>query len=234
MNSETHATLLDRIRDADDAVAWEEFWTRYWRAIFHFAKCQGCSEHTAEEVVQDVMLSVFEKRAVFRYDPAKGRFRDWLGGVVRNVVLKRRGKPAERVRAVGGEDDPAMHSVQETQISAEEAWERAFEETLLNVLLDVVRQEVHPATYQAFEFVVLQNGSAADAAMLTGLSRNAVYLAKKRVLERLQELGESYRDEGRLRERIRLAMAVAPSARAERTLTTWMAQSISARGELQR
>ena len=75
-------------------MAWDEFWTRYWRAVFNFAKCRGCSEHTAEEVVQDVMLSVFEKRHVFRYDPSKGRFRDWLGGVVRNLVSKRRAKPA--------------------------------------------------------------------------------------------------------------------------------------------
>ena len=132
------------------------------------------------------------------------------------------------------EDDPAMESVQDTQISAEEAWERAFEETLMNVLLDIVRREVAPATYQAFELVALQNIPAVDAAKLTGLSRNAVYLAKKRVLGRLQELGDSYRDEGRLLERIKLAMAVAPPAEAERTLTTWMAQSMSGRGDFKR
>ena len=88
-----------------------------------------------------------------------------------------------------------------------------------------------PATYQAFELVALEGVSAAEAAKLTGLSRNAVYLARKRVVERLQELGESYRSEGRLLDHVKRALASAPSAHVERSLTSWMEQSMSARGE---
>ena len=231
MSSQTHTTLLDRIRDGEDPVAWDEFWTRYWRAVFNFAKCRGCSEHTAEEIVQDVMLTVFQNRQVFRYDPAKGRFRDWLGGIARNLVNKRRAKPAERVRAVGGDSQNALELAEDPHAPADDVWQQAFDESLLNVLLDLVRREVAPATYQAFELVALEGVSAADAAKLTGLSRNAVYLARKRILERLRELGESYRSEGRLLDRVKQALASAPSAHVERSLTSWMEQSMSARGE---
>ena len=72
MNSNTRVTLLERLRDGSDALAWDEFFDRYWRLIFASAKRRGCSEHTAEEIVQDVMLAVFENKHVFRYDPAQG------------------------------------------------------------------------------------------------------------------------------------------------------------------
>lgn len=229
MNSHTHTTLLERIRDGEDAVAWDEFWTRYWRAIFNFAQCRGCSEHTAEEIVQEVMLSVFQNRQVFRYDSAKGRFRDWLGGIARNLVNKRRARPAERVRAVGVDGQDALELAKDPHGQADDRWQQAFEESLLNVLLDLVRREVAPETYQAFELVALEGVSAADAAQLTGLSRNAVYLARKRILQRLRELGESYRSEGRLLERVKQALASAPSAHVERSLTSWMEQSVPAR-----
>ena len=90
MVTSTQATLLERIRDGADALAWDEFFGRYWPTIYGFARHRGCSEHTAEEIVQDVMLAVFQYRDVYRYDPARGRFRDWLGTVVRNKVAEYR------------------------------------------------------------------------------------------------------------------------------------------------
>jgi RNA polymerase sigma-70 factor (ECF subfamily) len=230
MSSQTHTTLLERIRDGADAVAWDEFCTRYWRALFNFAKCRGCSEHTAEEVVQDVMLTVFQNRQVFRYDSAKGRFRDWLGGIVRNLVNQRRAKPAERVRAAGGDGQDALESAEDPHAPADDVWHQAFEESLANVLLDLVRREVAPETYQAFELVALEGVSAAEAAEITGLSCNAVYLARKRVLARLRELGESYRSDGQLLDRVKRALASAPPADAEQSLTSWMEVSMSGRG----
>ena len=230
MSSQTHTTLLDRIRDGADAVAWEEFCTRYWRAVFSFAKCRGCSEQTAEEVVQEVMLTVFRNRQVLRYDPTKGRFRDWLGGIARNLVNQRRARPWESVRALGGGQD-AVELAEDRHGPVDEIWQQAFEESLLATLLDLVRQEVAPETYQAFELVALEGLPAADAARLTGLSRNAVYLARKRILERLRELGESYRSEGQLLDRIKRALAAVPSARVEQSLADWVGKSGSASRE---
>lgn len=232
MSSQTHTTLLDLIRDGADAVAWDEFWTRYWRAVFAFAKRRGCSEHTAEEVVQDVMLTVFQNRQVFRYDSAKGRFRDWLGGVTRNLIHRRRARPAERIRAAGGDGPEQLDGAEDPHAAAADVWQQAFEASLLTVLLDLVRREISPETYQAFELVALAGVPAADAAMLTGLSRNAVYLARKRVLQRLRELGESYRSDGQLLDRVKQALASSPSAQVERSLTQWMEQSISGRGDV--
>ena len=54
--------------------------------------------------------------------------------------------------------------------------------------LDAVRRETNARTYLAFELVSLEGLSGGEAARITGLSRNAVYKACKRVSQRLVEL----------------------------------------------
>jgi RNA polymerase sigma-70 factor (ECF subfamily) len=229
MNSRTRATLLERLRDGADPLVWDEFFQRYWRMIYGLARHRGCSDHTAEEIVQDVMLAVFEKRDVFRYDPGRGRFRDWLGSVVRNKVAEHRRRPAERVRAQGGGVDDGLSEKEDSDAQPDETWEAAFEEALLAVLLDVVRREMNPQTYQAFELAALGELPGAEVARLTGMTRNAVYLARRKVLRRLKELGAPYRDNGQLHRRVARALRARPSAFVERSVTTRIERTMRSR-----
>ena len=127
MSTSTQATLLQRLRDGADALAWDEFFARYWPTIYGFAHRRGCSPHTAEEIVQDVMLKVFQQRDVYQYDPARGRFRDWLGTVVRNQVAEHRRRPANRVQGKGGDSNLGTLEQPATEPSPDAAWDAAFE-----------------------------------------------------------------------------------------------------------
>ena len=75
ISGNTRPTLLERLQEGCDPLAWEEFYQRYWALIYASAKRRGCSDPTAEEIVQEVMLKVFEQKDVFQYDPARGRVR---------------------------------------------------------------------------------------------------------------------------------------------------------------
>lgn len=224
---DTQPALLERLRQGSDHLAWDEFFERYWRALFGAARRRGCSEHSAEEIVQDVMLAVFESQDVFRYDPSRGRFRDWLAALVRNKVAEYRRKPAQRVRAVGGVDtSDSLTQTEAGDALPDEIWETTFEEALLVVLLDVVRREFNPRTFQAFELSAIQGMSGADVARLTGQTRNAVYLARRKVMHRLEQLGANYRQRGELPQRLKQAMQVQPKASVERSLTTRITRSL--------
>ncbi|HUT90149.1 MAG TPA: sigma-70 family RNA polymerase sigma factor [Thermoguttaceae bacterium] len=229
MNDETRATLLERLHDGADPLVWDEFFERYGRLIYAAARARACSEHTAEEIVQDVMLTLFQGRDVFRYDPARGRFRDWLCGVVRNKVYEFRRRPSERVRARGGDSDVGVLDVEAEDATPDEAWQAVFEASLLAVLLDVVRREVNPRTYQAFELLTLGEMSGSEVARITGLSRNAVYQARRKVFARLKELGATYRENGRLRDGVKQALELLPSPAAQRSLTTRIAKTMRSR-----
>lgn len=215
----TRTSLLERLHDGADPMAWDDFFHRYWPFVFSIARQCGCTEHTAEEVVQEVVLAIFEGKAVFCHDPSRGRFRDWLGGVVRNKVHLRRRAPSERCRARGGNGDDLPECG--TSSDAPDArWQSAFDQAMLAFLLDKIRSECHPRTYQAFEAFVIGGCSGAEAAKLTGLTRNAVYQARKNILRRLQELGAVYGEQGPPDEMIRAAMQSRPSVIVERSLAT--------------
>lgn len=232
MDTGTRASLLDRLRDGSDALAWREFFDRYWRGLYAFAKRRGASDHTAQDVVQEVMLTVFRQRHVFRYDPARGRFRNWLCTVASNALAAARrrqhGQGQEALGLEGGSEDPKL------AVSGGEApdavWQDAFEKTLLVALLDVVRSEVEPATYQAFELTALHGLRGGETAKLTGLTRNAVYLARKRVLDRLRELGGTYREDGHLSRRVKEALELWPGPGIERGMTSRIETAMTATG----
>ena len=225
---DTQPALLKRLRQGTDHLAWDEFFQRYWRALYGAARRRGCSDHTAEEIVQDVMLAVFQSQDVFHYDPSRGRFRDWLAALVRNKVAEHRRKPAQRVRAAGGDEAPDALALAESEESLpDEVWEATFEEALLVVLLDVARREFNPRTFQAFELSAIQGMPGADVARLTGQTRNAVYLARRKVTQRLEQLGASYRQRGELPQRLHQALQSQPEPSIERSLTTRITRGLS-------
>ena len=218
----TRASLLGRLHDGADPMAWNDFFERYWPLVFSIARHRGCSRNTAEDVVQDVMLAVFERKAVFRHDPSRGRFRDWLGGVVRRKVTARRcagrtvprpwrqRKPVARARGARRRARLGLGSGLRSGHAG---------------ALDVVRREMSPGTYQAFEVFRVGECSGVEAARITGLTRNAVYQARKKVLRRLRELGAEYGDRGPPDEAIAPHSACVPKSPVERSRLTRIEQT---------
>jgi len=219
MLSDTRPTLIERIREARDPLAWEDFFERYWPTIFGFARRRGCSEHTAEEIVQEVMLKVFRQRDVFHYDRERGRFRDWLGAVVRNQVAQLRRSPQQRIRPVGGDSALVDGSEESDTPAPDELWQQTFENSLLLVMLDVVRRESNPRDYLAFELFALRDLKALEVARITGLSRNVVYKAHRKVLARLQQLAGGYAEDGSLPLRVKEALKLQPPPATQRRVT---------------
>jgi len=226
MSHNTRPTLLNRLRDGADAMAWSEFFGSYWPVVFSYARHRGCSEHTAQEVVQDVMLTVFEQRDVFQYDPAKGRFRNWLHRIVNNRVAERRRGPAERVRAQGGDANDALSDCPDDHVEPDAAWEKTFDLAVLAAMVHVVRREMNPRDFVAFELAFLRECSPAKVARLTGMTRNMVYKARRKVMERLCQLVGDYPDEGRLIPQVREALQSLPNGCVERSLTEQVAKTM--------
>ena len=67
-----------------------------------------------------------------------------------------------------------------------------------------------------------------------GEGRNAVYLARRRVHQRLRQLGASYREDGRLTEQLKQALASRPSPRVQRLVTERIENTMLLRQESSR
>src|SRR5215831_1757967 len=79
----TRASLLNRLKDPGDGLAWNEFYLTYRDLIYSVARRAGLTELEASEVVQDTLISVSRKIPGFTYDPSKDSFKGWLLTVTR-------------------------------------------------------------------------------------------------------------------------------------------------------
>ena len=83
----TRETLLMRIRSKQDDLSWEEFTAAYERYIYLVIRGMNVGHHDAEDLVQSVMLAIWQKIPEFDYHPSRSKFRTWLCRITRNKVV---------------------------------------------------------------------------------------------------------------------------------------------------
>jgi RNA polymerase sigma-70 factor (ECF subfamily) len=66
-------------------------------------------------------------------------------------------------------------------------WDRDHDRHVFDKLLAVARVGCEPATWEAFQLFAIEGRPAAEVAARTGLTENAVVLAKSRLLRRLRQ-----------------------------------------------
>src|SRR5262245_43589309 len=79
----TRRTLLSRLKNWDDQRSWREFFNMYWRFIYAVAIRSGLADAEAQEVVQETVITVSKQMSGFKYDRAKGSFKNWLQNTTR-------------------------------------------------------------------------------------------------------------------------------------------------------
>ena len=84
---ETRNSLLLKVRDPADAVAWEEFVAIYRPLIYRLARRRGLQDADAEDLAQRVLVSVSEAIRTWEKDERRGTFRAWLLRVARNAII---------------------------------------------------------------------------------------------------------------------------------------------------
>lgn len=179
MKFSTPLSLLQRLQLAPAAGSWERFVDLYTPLLFAWAAQLGLSEHDAADLVQDVFATLVEKLPAFRYDESKS-FRAWLKTVLRN---RWRQWCRKRVATAG---DSALAGVARADDGPDLA-EQEYRRLLAQRALAVMQADFEPATWKACWELVARGRPAADVAAELGVTVNAVYLAKSRVLRRLRE-----------------------------------------------
>jgi RNA polymerase sigma-70 factor (ECF subfamily) len=72
---ETRPSLILRVRDANDADAWNQFATLYRPVILRLARRKGIQAADAEDLAQQVLLSVAGAMERWQPDQQRARFR---------------------------------------------------------------------------------------------------------------------------------------------------------------
>jgi RNA polymerase sigma-70 factor (ECF subfamily) len=178
----TSTSLLARLRQPGQAQAWARFVELYTPLLLFWARQCGLQPADAADLVQDVFTTLVQKLPTFTYD--RGRtFRGWLRTVALNKWRDRQRRAGIPVAAAG----EAHLSDVAGPDSPEALWEAEERQHLARRALEVMQAEFEPTTWKAcWEFVV-EGKPAAEVARQLGISENAVYIAKCRVLRRLRQ-----------------------------------------------
>jgi RNA polymerase sigma-70 factor, ECF subfamily len=185
-NHLTSLSLLERVR-AQDQEAWAKLVGLYAPLVDHWVRQVGLQDADGADVRQEVFLAVARNIADFRRDRPGDSFRGWLATItynkIRDHVRKRRTNAAQP-----GEHQALLAAVQVAESdSNSEASNREAKRILYRQAIELIAKDFQENSRQAFWRVVIDGQSPAEVAAALGLSVNAVYLAKGRVLARLRE-----------------------------------------------
>ncbi len=176
----TPVSLLERIRSSPSTQAWDRFVDLYSPLLYSWAHRLRLDEHDVADLVQDVFATLVEVLPLFDYD-ARRSFRAWLKTVLMNAWRKNQARAA-RTRTTG-HGLPADVPDTDPRMELDEA---EYRRRLVARALQLMQVDFEATTWKAcWEFLVEGRDPEAIARDL-GISVNAVYLAKSRVLRHLR------------------------------------------------
>lgn len=176
----TSASLLDRLRVAGDQEAWQRLVRLYAPLLLSWARKSGLDRNDADDLVQEVFTVLVRKLPEFQYVRGQG-FRGWL----RTILLN---KWRDRQRGRARHETPA--DIAEAEVAApepEDVFDAEYRSQVVARALEWVESEFESTTWRAFRETAMHGRPPGDVAAELGISRNAVYVARCRVLRRLHE-----------------------------------------------
>ena len=192
---DTRSSLLIRVRDPADQAAWHEFVEIYRPVILRLARQKGMQDADAEDVAQQVLVAIAKAVEQREHDPKRAKFRTWLHRVAHNAILNAltRGRPDR------GSGDSALLAVlngQESQAGPDSDLLRLeYRREVFRWAARRIRQEFQQGTWDAFWLTAVEGQSVEAVAHELGKNPGAIYAARSRVMQRIQQKVIEYESE---------------------------------------
>lgn len=195
----TSPSLLGQlVNPSESEGAWQTFLERYQPPITAWCRRLGLQDADAQEVTSDVLLRLAKALPTFRYD-AGLQFRAWLRTVIRNAVRNYWRDRGRRVGIQGSGDSGVAELLDQVPGEAVEELVGHMDErlradfVLAEAAAQRVQREVLACTWQAFWQTVIDGQPVPEVAARLGMSKASVYMARKRVGDRLREAAAELR-----------------------------------------
>lgn len=186
--SSTSASLLDRLRADPHSPAWQRLVDLYQPLIRAWLHRHDVLAQDADDLVQEVLAVVVRRLPEFEHNQRIGAFRTWLRSITVNVVRDHWRNRKNRAKAPGGSDlQEVLAQLEDPDSGLSRQWDQEHDRHVTHRLLQMLKGDFEAKTWQAFTRVALDGTPAAEVAQELGLTTNAVFIAKSRVLARLRQ-----------------------------------------------
>lgn len=178
---QTRASLIASMRDGAAAPGWREFFHYYAPAVFRVALFRGLRGDEADDIVQQVMISVAKRIGDFEYNHDRGRFRGWVRSIAENKIRDYRRKCARDAHA------SHIKAVQDAAVDVDtEVWEKQWRLQDLSLCLEELATDVPLRHLEAFRLYVIEGRPPEDVANELELSIGHVYVIRTRIIQRIR------------------------------------------------
>ncbi len=188
INPETRASLILRLGDPADDLAWSEFLQIYEPLLLRLATRWGLQQADALEVVQETLLAVAKAIPTFDRNQHPGAFRGWLAAITRHKLVDHLGRTRRREAASGDSNVQRWLDQVASPASDASVWDWNQKQQMFVWAAAKVQQQVNTSTWQAFHRTSVLGEPVADVATDLHLREGMVYVARSRVMARLRKL----------------------------------------------
>lgn len=188
---ETRESLIVQIKDPSNRDAWGKFVDLYRPVIHRIALARGLQDADAQDLTQHVLMAVAASIGRWEKSTESTRFRHWLRRVTRNAILNAISRrPPDQATGTSSYQNIVTEIPERADNSLDDETDSLIEleyrrELYLRAAA-IVRTDVDPITWQAFERTVIGGLSNAQAAQELGKSIGTIYAARSRVMKRLR------------------------------------------------
>lgn len=183
--TQTQQSLLQRLRETPDEAGWARFVDLYTPLLSRWLRQAGIDGSDADDLMQEVFVAVVREMPSFQHNSQRGAFRCWLRTILINRVrIHWNAQRATRGAAHATEKAQPIDALEDPTSDLNRQWDREHDALLAQRILQLIEKDFTSSTWHVFRRLVMEDAKPAEVAAETGLSINAVLLAKSRVLRR--------------------------------------------------
>ena len=135
------------------------------------------------------MLAVLVRELPHFERRGPGAFRSWLRAITANRLRNFWRARLSRPEAAGGIDlGVVLEQVQDPRSELSRLWDREHDQYVVRRALELIEPEFAASTWRAFRRVMVDGAAVEAVAAELGLSANAIFIAKSRVLSRVRQV----------------------------------------------
>ena len=186
----------------ESAEALETICRAYWYPLYAYVRRSGQTPADAQDLTQAFFHRLLEKRWLEQADPARGRLRTFLIVALKNFIGKEWRRASAQRRGGGRAAVPfdtafaeSRYAADQTALMAEEAFDRQWALTLLELTMTRLREEYATADkvghFEALKSCLIADRGAIDyteVAGRLGVSESAARVAVHRLRKRFREV----------------------------------------------
>ena len=193
--SVTSLSLLENLQQSPNDSAWQRLVDFYTPLIRTWLRRYALLDQDIDDLVQEVLAIVVRKMPEFRRKAQTGAFRRWLRTITVNCLRGFWRSQRFRPKIAGNAGfAQVLDQLADANSALSKLWDQEHDDHVARRLLEMIRPRFEAKTWLAFQRVALEAVPVDQVASELGMTANAVFIAKSRVMHLLRQEAQGLLD----------------------------------------